>query len=83
MTVKTAVSLDSDLFEKAEETAAQLNVSRSRLIGMALREFLGRRRSGTMLQQLNEAYADASVDETPEASAMRRRWHRRIVEGSW
>ena len=44
-TVKTAISLDSALFEEAETLAVRMRISRSRLLGMVLGEFIRRHRS--------------------------------------
>ena len=83
MTVKTAISMDSALFEQAETMAERLKVSRSRLVGLALGEFIRRHHTRAMLDQLNAAYADASPDETAAAARQRRASHRRRVEGTW
>ena len=83
MTVKTAISMDAALFAKAAALAGQMKVSRSRLFGLALDEFIRRHRTRAMLDQLNAAYAAAAVDETSDAAHQRRRSHRRCVEGTW
>jgi hypothetical protein len=83
MTVKTAISIDRTLFQEAEAMAGEMKVSRSRLVGLALAEFLKRHRARTMLDQLNAVYAGASPDEPAEAAKLRRASHRRRVEGTW
>ena len=83
MTVKTAVSLDAGLFEQAETMAGEMKVSRSRLIGLALSEFIRMRRNRAMLEQLNAAYADGGDDASSPLARLRRASHRRLVEGTW
>ena len=83
MTVKTAISMDVTLFEEAETMASQMKVSRSRLISMALDEFLRRHRNRDMLNRLNAAYADAGANEAPNVARLRRATHRQQVEGTW
>ena len=83
MTVKTAISIDRALFREAEAMAGEMKVSRSRLVGLALAEFLKRHRARTMLAQLNAVYADAVSDEPGETAGLRRASHRRRVEGTW
>ena len=82
MTVKTAISLDAVLFGQAEALAGQMKVSRSRLIGLALDEFLRRHRSRAMLDRLNAAYA-GDDHAAPQAKRLHRAAHRRQVEGTW
>jgi hypothetical protein len=56
--MKTAISIDDGLLQKADETARLMGLSRSRLFALALGEFLQRQRREEMLLRLNEVYAD-------------------------
>jgi len=56
--MKTAISIDDALLRDADTTARAMGVSRSRLLGMAVGEFLERQRRAKMLARLNEVYAD-------------------------
>lgn len=64
--VKTAVSINEDLAGEADALARELKVTRSRLYGMALREFLRRHEDRRLLERLNEAYADGLDNEERE-----------------
>lgn len=64
--VKTAVSLDAALFERVETVAQQMQVSRSRLVALALQEFLRKRENERLLAELNAVYAD-DLDEEEQA----------------
>jgi metal-responsive CopG/Arc/MetJ family transcriptional regulator len=55
--VKTAISLDADLFREADRLARQMRIPRSRLLSLALREFVRERRNRELLDELNRAYA--------------------------
>jgi metal-responsive CopG/Arc/MetJ family transcriptional regulator len=64
--MKTAVSLPDQLFEKAEATAKALGVSRSRLIQIALEDYLKQRREEELTAEINrniEKYGDPSDGE--------------------
>lgn len=81
--VKTAVSLQEDLFEQVEALAGEMQISRSRLFALALKEFLRRHQNQQLLEQINAAYAEAP---DPSEQALQRRMrhqHRQIVEGEW
>ncbi len=81
--VKTTISLEAPLFDKAEALAREMKISRSRLFAPALGDFVQRYQNGRLLEQLNAAYKDG-LD--PEEQAHLQAWqpqHRRLVEGEW
>ncbi len=57
-TVRATVTLDQELFERAKRAAEALEISRSRLVSAALRDYLERMRSEAILAALNEAHVD-------------------------
>jgi metal-responsive CopG/Arc/MetJ family transcriptional regulator len=56
--MKTAISINDELLHEVDETARLMGLSRSRLFGLAVTDFLRRQRMERMLLQLNEVYAD-------------------------
>ena len=81
--VKTAISLDKELFAQLESLAEEMKVSRSQLLGLALEDFLQRRHNQLLLEQLNVAYDDAP-DPTEQTLLQRMRQNQRqLVEGQW
>ncbi|HWQ14886.1 MAG TPA: hypothetical protein VNL77_18955 [Roseiflexaceae bacterium] len=61
--VKTAISLQEELFERAEAAAREMNVSRSRLVAMALEEFIRKRENRKLAEQIDAAYGEGLDDE--------------------
>src|SRR2546423_7972866 len=57
-TMKTAISIDDELLQEADEAARLMGLSRSRLFAQAVGDFLQRRRREQMLLRLNEVYAN-------------------------
>lgn len=57
--MKTAVSVDDDLMEQADQAARDLGLSRSALVAEALRAFLRQLQQAQITEQLNRVYADA------------------------
>ena len=55
--MKTAISINDDLLQQADEVARQLGLSRSALFAAAISEFLRREKQDDMLRRLNEVYA--------------------------
>lgn len=56
--MKTAISIDDELMQEADDAARRLGVSRSRLFALAVGHFLERQRREQMLTRLNQVYAD-------------------------
>jgi metal-responsive CopG/Arc/MetJ family transcriptional regulator len=81
--IKTAISVNKSLFEKADELARQMKVPRSRLFVMALEEFIKRQQNRELLAQINAAYAD---DPDPAELTLRDKSlkaYRETVEDEW
>lgn len=55
--MKIAISIPDDLFEKAEELAEKLEVSRSQLYAQAISEYAERHSSQRVREKLDEVYA--------------------------
>jgi len=78
--VKTAISIEESLFREVDQLADEMNTSRSRLIEMAVSEFVHRQKSKKLLEEINSAY-----DDTPDAMegelrrAMKAK-HRQLLE---
>ena len=81
--VKTAISLQKSLFDQLETLARQMKLSRSRLLALALEEFIRRRENQKLLDQINEAYEDAPDNKEKTYIVKMRRLHRELVEGDW
>ena len=79
-TVKTAISLQEYLFEQAEAIAAEMKISRSRLIAIALDEFIRRHQNRILLEKINAAYGDISDTETLASRSTILENHKSIIE---
>lgn len=82
-TIKTAISIDDLLFQRAEALAAELHVSRSCLFVLALEEYIQRRQNQRLFEALNEAYSEPPDEEELAVRQAMRNKQRRSVEGEW
>jgi len=81
--IKTAVSIQKELFDQAETLAHEMNVSRSRLFVLALEDYIRRYQNQRLLREINAAYEDElNPSEVGYLQRMRRQ-HRKVVEGEW
>jgi len=81
--IKTAISMEKNLFDQAQDIARTMKVSRSRLFVIALQDFIEHRNNKEMLASINAAYADEPDASEETLRVKSRRQHRRIVEGQW
>ncbi len=82
-TIKTAISIQKSLFEKAEDLARKMKVPRSRLYALALQDYLRRRENVNLLAQINAAHSDEPEASEKNLRQKSKRTHRRLVEGQW
>lgn len=78
--MKTAISLPDDLFEAADALAARLELSRSRLITMALAEYVAKHRAGRVTERLDAVYG---VEENRPDAAARKVGRRTLRRTDW
>ena len=63
--MKTAISINDDVYKEAELTAQVLGLSRSKLYSLAILEFIQTHKPEAITAQLNEVYEknDSRLDE--------------------
>ncbi len=61
--VKTAISVEETLFEKVNQLAKEMHVSRSRLFVIAVTDYLKKYENQKLLAQINAAHDDFPKDE--------------------
>jgi predicted transcriptional regulator len=82
-TVKTAISIQSSLFDRVNDLAEELQMPRSQLFTLAVEEFIKRYENRGILEALNEAYADAPDPAEETLREGMRRQQQQLVEGQW
>ena len=78
--MKVAISLPDTIFQAADTLAARLGVSRSRLIALALSEFIAKHRSSKVTEQLDAVYSTTDSRLDP---GVRRAQRRAIGKDEW
>ncbi|MGB8648674.1 MAG: hypothetical protein WCF84_25780 [Anaerolineae bacterium] len=81
--IKTAVSVQKQLFDELEALAREMRLSRSRLYALALEDFVRRHENERMLDQINAAYQEPPAAQEQVALRKMKRKQRRVVEGEW
>jgi len=78
--IKTAISLDQELFTQVDELASSLKISRSRVFAMAAQDYLQRQENRRLLEQINAAYDDTPDPEEQARLRSAQRLHRKSVD---
>ncbi len=68
--MKITISIPDDLFEKAEELAERLEVSRSQLYARAIEEYAERHSLQSVREKLDEVYASQESELDPALALM-------------
>jgi metal-responsive CopG/Arc/MetJ family transcriptional regulator len=81
--VKTAVSIESELFKKAEDAAEKLNISRSRLFQLALENYISQYENLSILDRLNSVYSEKISEHEQDFQKLMKTYHEKHLEDKW
>ena len=82
--VKTAISLNEELFLKINKLANNLHISRSKVFTLAVQDYVKKQENQDLLARLNEAYGDSPVEEERKISKYMRSKQKKMIEKeSW
>ena len=82
MRIKTAISIEEDLFNQAEKLSKELGVTRSGLFAMGLKAMIERRENQRLLERLNQELEKIYPDPEEEEHIGRiKAYHRKRLTG--
>lgn len=81
--IKTAVSLDEDLFKKAEKLSREMDISRSRFFQFALSSYIEQYENVKLLEMINDSYSPKATKEEKNLRKVMKRYHKKIVKDKW
>jgi metal-responsive CopG/Arc/MetJ family transcriptional regulator len=81
--MKTAISVEDELLKEADRFAHRLGVSRSRLLSLALRDYLTQRRDEEIIEQLNQVYGGERDPEEARVTRQMKAKFRRVIQDRW
>lgn len=84
-TIKTAISIQQDLFDTINRLAEELHVSRSRLFVMAMEDFIEKNKNRKLLAQINAALCEDAPDaeEAQIQKMMKKKQARNLETEAW
>jgi metal-responsive CopG/Arc/MetJ family transcriptional regulator len=81
--IKTAISVQEELFERAEKIADEMKISRSRLFNLALERFVLGYQNRKILEQINEAYSEHPDSDEQDRRRKMLRIQKNLIESEW
>ena len=78
--IKTAISLERDLFQKTDALASSRSISRSRVVTLALEEYHQRQESSALLEKINAAYDNTPDPENEKALKASQRAFSKVLD---
>ena len=81
--VKTAISLNEDLFKKANKLSAEMEISRSRLFQFAIESYIRQYENKQILDRLNKIYSGEPTPEEEKLQKSMKDYHKRMVKDKW
>jgi metal-responsive CopG/Arc/MetJ family transcriptional regulator len=81
--MKTAISIATPLLEETDRTARRLGLSRSRLVSLALADYLRQRRNREIVEQLNHVYGEPRDAEEQRSVAGMKAKFRSTIKDRW
>jgi metal-responsive CopG/Arc/MetJ family transcriptional regulator len=78
--VKTAISLNEELFSKVNQLADDLHISRSKVFTLAVQDYVKKQESQALLARLNEAYKDFPAEKDGKILKSMRSKQKKIIK---
>jgi metal-responsive CopG/Arc/MetJ family transcriptional regulator len=80
---KTAISIDEELFRKADLLARELGVSRSQLYSSAIESLLREKEDIELISEINKAYSTPDTPTESKKRALTKDYMKKLAEGEW
>lgn len=55
--IKTAISIDEDLYNKVKDLSSRLNIPKSKIFSQAVQYFIDKKNNLELLKKINESYS--------------------------
>lgn len=82
-TIKTAISIDKDLFDEINQLALKTHVSRSQFFSQAAEFVIHKNENLSLFQKLNEAYGSKPSPDEAAIITHSKKYHARVARESW
>jgi metal-responsive CopG/Arc/MetJ family transcriptional regulator len=81
--IKTAISIDKSLFEKINQLANEIKLSRSQIFSQAVRYFVDKRDNLELVRRINQAYSDVLDEAETRLLEKSKRRYKETLKEEW
>ena len=81
--MKTVISIQRPLLKEVEILAEKLQISRSQVFALAVKEYLRQFQNQELLKKIDRAYSGEGDLKEKVLAERKKSYHRRMVEGEW
>lgn len=78
--IKTAISLERETLHAIDQVAREMNLSRSRVVVLAIQEYLKKLENNRLIDQINTAYEDQPDPEESMVISEMKSTYRQTIE---
>jgi len=81
--IKTAISIDENLFEQIRKLSEEINLSRNQIFSQAVRYFIEKKSNLELVRRINMAYPDILDEEERERLKKSKRKYKENLKEEW
>jgi hypothetical protein len=83
-TVKTAISIDKDIYDDVVHMTKELHISKSQFFSQAAQYMIDRKNNLNLLREINTAYGDHKESEEEKThKRAAKRYRQKRISGQW
>ena len=81
--IKTAISIDENLFEQIGKLSEEIKLSRSQIFSQAVKYFIDKKNNLELVRKINLAYPDILDEEEGDRLKKSKRKYRKLLKEEW
>jgi metal-responsive CopG/Arc/MetJ family transcriptional regulator len=82
-TIKTAISIEKELFNKVNKAAKQYKVSRSQFFSQAVEYLIAKSEDIELIQRINKAWDKAALSEADTFTSKGKNAYKKVLPDKW
>ena len=79
-TIKTAISIDEELYKKVQDLSSSLNIPKSRIFSQAVEYFIDKKNNLELLKKINDSYSSEIDEIDPEYLKATKKSYSKTIE---
>lgn len=82
-TIKTAISIEENLYNKVAKLSSKLSIPKSRVFSHAVEHLIERNENIELVREINKAYPEPPDENEKLLGSKIKSKHSKLVKGSW